>query len=314
MKRMLITGVTGLLGRNLAVRAAAEYEVFGIAHRSREFPTKCTPNQIDLKDRIETFCCLERIVPNVIVHCAAITNVDACEAYPEAACLLHVDASRLFAEWARENKCTFVYESTDSVFDGCTGNYGEEDLPAPVNEYARTKLAGEHAVRSANSCALILRTNFYGWSGSKRHGLADWIISKLTAGEQVEAFADVYFNPVYAGVLAKMILKLTELGAVGTFHVAAKDACSKYDFAVCLANALGVDSNPVVPILIDDFPFRARRPRNTTLATEKASQFLRKEMPSIEEGLSEFRESLKQSHVAIPKTLLAPESKAIHTS
>lgn len=312
MKRMLITGVTGLLGGNLVEPAAGEYEVFGIAHRSREFPTKCTPNQIDLKDRMETFCCLERIFPNVIVHCAAMTDVDACEANPEAACLLHVDASRLFAEWARENKCTFVYVSTDSVFDGCTGNYGEEDLSAPVNEYARTKLAGEHAVRSANSCALILRTNFYGWSGSKRHGLADWIISKLTAGEQVEAFADVYFNPVYAGVLAKMILRLTELGAVGTFHVAAKDACSKYEFAVRLANVLGLDSNQVVPVLINDFPFRARRPRNTTLATEKASQFLGQEMPTLEEGLGEFRRLLEQLNVAIPKTFSAPESKAIH--
>lgn len=308
---MLIIGATGLLGTNVCLQADGTYDVYGMARGSTAFPPGCTPIRLDVTEGEATLRCLNEVGPQVILHCAAMTNVERCEAEPKAARLLHVEASRNLAKWAVGHGGTFVYISTDSVFDGQSGNYNEEDSPAPLNEYARTKLAGEIAARLAHPSALILRTNFYGSKGAGNPSLAEWMLGKLQSGQRIKAFADVRFNPLLARYLAKVILELIARGATGTFHVGARNACSKYEFAVQLARIFGFDSERVVSISVDQFPFEARRPKNTTLAVEKICRILATTMPSVEDGLSELKNMLTQDSAAIRKSRLSELHSAV---
>lgn len=299
MKRILITGATGLLGSSVCARAAKDFEIYGIARTSRAFPRDCVPFRFDLTDRGKTTQCLEDTHPDVILHCVAITDVDRCEAEPAAARDLHVKVSRMLASWAGTADCLFVYISTDSVFDGRAGNYNELDLPSPLNEYARTKLEGEIEVLEANPSALILRTNFYGW-GSTRKNLVTWILNRLESRQKVKAFVDVYFNPLPAGIVAEIILELIERNACGTFHLGAMDCFSKYEFAQQIADIFDFPVAAVIPASVDKCHFKAQRPKNTTLDVSKLSAFLNREMPLVQDALQEFRKQVEREGGASP--------------
>jgi dTDP-4-dehydrorhamnose reductase len=307
MKRMLITGVTGLLGATLAGEAAASFDVIGLA-RSSEFPARCVGHRCDLLDEEKTLVLLEETRPEVIVHCAALTDVDRCEAEPQAAWTLHVEATLTLAKWAYQREAEFVFISTDSVFDGRAGNYCETDDPSPLNEYARTKLAGEEAARYCHPRALILRTNLYGWNFQAKLSLGEWIVERLMRRDCIKGFPDVRFNPLLVNDLAKIILELISCRASGVVHAGARNSRSKYEFALLLADAFGCGVEDVVPISVDNYAFKARRPKDTSLNVDKLSRLLERELPSVEEGLVRFKQlydtgypsSLRGRRAALP--------------
>jgi dTDP-4-dehydrorhamnose reductase len=171
-------------------------------------------------------------------------------------------------------------------------------------------LAAEAAVANYLPDALILRTNFYGRNFRQKLSLAEWMLKQLAQRERFPAFADVRFNPLLVSHLARMILDLMRHRASGVFHAAARDECSKYEFALLIAEIFGVDANEVIAASVDDFGFAAQRPKNTTLAVDKISDFLGRQMPSVEEGLRSFKQSLGIDYAA---ALTGSGSKAVKT-
>ncbi len=310
MARLLITGATGLLGSNLIRQTAGSYEVIGWSRSCTAIPSGCAMDRVDLANAEITARCLDERRPDVIVHCAAMTDVERCEREPDVAHLMNVDATRILAQWCVQRGARFVFISTDSVFDGTCGHYSEDDLPAPVNEYARTKLAAEAAATGLLPDALILRTNFYGRNFKPKLSLAEWMLEKLARGERLPAFADVRFNPLLTDHLGRIILDLIAHGAKGVFHAAARDECSKYEFALLIAKVFGLQADEARPELVEDFGFKAQRPRNTTLAVGKLAHFLGRGMPSVEEGLQSFKQSLGIDYMDYLATLKGSGSKA----
>ncbi|MGB7174059.1 MAG: SDR family oxidoreductase [Candidatus Acidiferrales bacterium] len=303
MTKLLITGATGLLGSNLVRHGATQsHEVIGVSHVPTKAPAGVTQRVFDLTNRDMTFRHLNDVQPEAIIHCAAMTNVDRCEREPAGARWLNVEATKTVAQWAMHNDARFVFISTDSIFDGSVGHYRENDAPHPVNEYARTKLAAEEVARSLIPEALIIRTNFYGWNWKDdKSSVGEWMLGKLLRRESFAAFADVRFGPLFTADLSGIILELLARKASGSFHIAARNECSKYEFANSLAEMFQLDSRSVTPISVDDFPFGARRPKNTSLVVEKITSFLGREMPSVEEGLRSFKRLLGEEHLSALK-------------
>jgi len=314
MAKLLITGATGLLGSNLIRQAVGSYAVTGWAHSAANIPLACTVECFDLAKTHLTLNRLRELHPNVIVHCAAMTDVEQCERAPAIARAVNVDATRTLAQWSAQHGVNFVFVSTDSVFDGRYGHYCEDDQAAPVNEYARTKLAAEEIVRAYHPGALILRTNFYGWNVKAKPSLAEWMLDKLARHEPLAAFADVRFNPLFVNDLAKIILDMIARQAAGCFHAAARSECSKYEFALLIAEMFGLDAREVQTAQVEDFGFQARRPKSTTLAVDKIAQFLGREMPSVEEGLRSFKTLLDNGYAAALKGKVATALAASNAS
>jgi dTDP-4-dehydrorhamnose reductase len=286
---LLVTGASGFLGGTVCLEALASGRpVVGTVHRNSGNQAGQRLVTADLTDASVAKDLLARIEPRWVVNCAGFTNVDACEGDPERAELLNVELPRILATACAEAGVGFVHISTDAVFDGKRGNYSEDDIPEPLNVYAQTKVEGERAVRGALPEALVIRTNFIGVSQSGRVGLADWIASTLESGERVRGFIDVTFGPLLTNELARIILGATEGSLRGLYHAAAKDTCSKYEFACKIAAALGFDTSLVDRASIADAMLAAPRPLNMSLSSSRLEAALRRKMPSVDNAVAGY--------------------------
>jgi dTDP-4-dehydrorhamnose reductase len=286
---LLVTGASGFLGGNLALEALASGRpVTGAVHRHTADQHGLSVVAVDLTAPSAAKELLDRVGPLWVVNCAAFTNVDECERDPERARALNVELPRNLAAACAGAGAGLVHISTDSVFDGERGNYAEDDEPLPLNVYARSKLEGERAVQEEFPEALVLRTNFIGISRSRRVGLADWITSRLEAGDRIQGFADVIFAPLLANELARTIFGAIDARLKGLYHVAASNSLTKYDFARSLATAIGLDSSLIERASLTDSKLIAARPKNTSLSPSRIEAALRTTMPTVENAISRY--------------------------
>ncbi len=287
---LLITGISGLLGANLALQwSEAGADIAGLYHSHPVDAPGFAARRVDLLDEAAVRAAVRDLAPGWVIHCAAATNVDWCEAHPEQAHRINAEGAGWVAAAARDVGAGLIAISTDSVFDGERGGYAESDAPAPVNAYARSKLAGERAVLAAHPGALVVRTNIFGWNAQPKRSLAEWTLARLEAGEDVPGWEDVTFNPLLVNDLGDLLLAAMELGLRGVYHFAGQNAVSKYAFAQGVARTFGYDEGRVRPTSVEDVAFAAPRPRNTTLAVDKARDALDRPMPTVEAGLARFR-------------------------
>ena len=237
----VVTGVSGLLGANFAFQAADRFQLSGFFHAHPVGLPRTRCLAVDLADRTACRAALDQLAPAVIFHFAAATNVDWCEDHPEEAGLANAGTTGHLAEWAGQHGALMVYMSTDSVFDGERGGYGETDLPHPINVYGRTKLEGEDAVRRMAPEHLVVRGNMFGWNAQPKASLGEWVLGRLERGERVPGFTDTTFAPLVVNTLADWILASVAAGLRGTWHLGSAGPISKYEFAREIARSFGHD-------------------------------------------------------------------------
>lgn len=285
MKRLLVTGSSGMLGSNIVFHAKDGYEVYGVYN---SVPNHELTNQfrIDIKDHDKIKDALDSIRPDFIIHCAALTNVELCEHdYNLARATNALAAGNLVN--AAGHRVRFIYISTESVFDGHRGRYSESDEPSPLNNYGRTKLEGERYIEQASDNHVIIRANMFGWNRVHGESFAEWVYNNLAQKNPVNMFTDIIFSPVIVNTLSSYVLKLMESDFRGRLHIGSSDGISKYEFGMRLAEKFGFDASLIKPVSVDGFNFKAKRPKNTTFDISKAESMLGK-MAAIDEGLSGF--------------------------
>jgi len=296
MTRFLVTGASGLLGINFALRVAGDnrHSVVGAVHADRLAGMSLETIPCDLSRPGQTAALLEQARPDVVLHTAANANVDACERDPQGAQWMNAGLpGELAAETARRG-IYLMHISTDAVFDGQRGDYLETDAPNPINVYARTKLAGEQAVSAAYPDALIARVNFFGWSRSGKRSLAEWFYNNLSAGMPMRGFTDVFFCPLLVTDLADVLLCAAERHLSGVFHAVGPQAMSKYDFGCRIAQAFGLDSGLIAPVSVQNGGLQAARSPKLTLNIDKLAAALGGLPPAPDDGIRRFAEQRAQ--------------------
>lgn len=286
--RILVTGASGLLGLNLALEASQQHEVFGSVNRNVIQTTAFTVRQSDLTVPGALEQLIDECRPDWVINCAALANIDACEAEPDLAKQLNSDLPEKLANYVARGGARLVHISTDAVFDGKRGSYTEEDEPNPLSLYARSKLKGEQAVLNANAEAIVARVNFFGWSLSGKRSLAEWFFNNLSAGNSIMGFTDVYFCPLLVNDLAKLLLEMLERGFQGLYHVVSRECSSKYDFGVRLARLFDFDPSLIKPALVSQSGLKAARSPNLTLKSDKLNKELGVTTPDLYSGLNHF--------------------------
>ena len=285
---MLITGVSGLLGSNLAYYFKDKYKVIGwyCSHPVSIDGIETQKADIvsdDLDGTIST------IKPDIVVHCASLTNVDFCEQNKEEAKLINSIGTERLVNACSDSKIKFIYISTDAVYDGSKGNYKETDSLNPLSYYGITKLEGEQ-VTSKKPYSLILRTNIFGWNVQKKHSLGEWVIDQLAQGIKIKGFKDVYFSSIYTFNFASLLEKAINKDLSGIYNFVSSSSLSKYEFACRIAELFGFNKELIEPISVDNFPFAAKRSKNLTLNIDKLSNDLGVKIPTIEESVSRFHQ------------------------
>ena len=297
MKKILITGTSGLLGSNLVMSLKDRYDVIGTdINNSIKFPDiEYKTMDICVSDSVKEI--IFSVKPHVIIHCAAETRVDYCEDNPDAAFLVNVRGTEIIAGACREIGSKIVYISTDSVFDGFKGFYNESDKTAPLNVYAKSKLSGEQVVAKQAGYFLILRTNIYGWNAQAKTSLAEWILDSVSNGKRIPGFEDIIFAPLLVNDLALLIDKMIGRGLGGLYHVNAANKCSKLEFAKMICKLFSKDEALVYAGKSDEINFKARRPKDTSLDISKIKQDLGENMPGVLDGLTHFRQLWENGYV-----------------
>ncbi|MBV9659890.1 MAG: dTDP-4-dehydrorhamnose reductase, partial [Acidimicrobiales bacterium] len=255
--RILITGAGGQLGTDLVRAASSErrHEVVG-AERTK----------LDVGDRDAVLAGVTGLAPDLIVHAAAWTAVDACEADPERAWRDNALACRNIAEAARLTGAHLVAVSTDYVFDGtAAGPYVEWDRPNPSSLYGRSKLAGEEEIRSLLPDATVARTSWV--CGAHGSNMVKTVLRLAGQAGPMRFVDDQRGCPTFTEDLAGMLLRLGVGRRPGLFHVTNQGPTTWYHFARDVLAAAGLDPERVEPITTAELdpPRPAPRPANSVL-------------------------------------------------
>ena len=290
MRRLLVTGASGLLGANLLLAARASHHLIAVSLRQRINLAGADCVQADLAVPGTAWDLIRTARPDAVIHCAALTDVDVCEDHPDLAERLNAEVPGWMAEACARRGTRMIHISTDAVFDGEQGGYSEDDRPQPVNVYGASKLRGEQAVLAAHPSATVIRTNVFGWNAQRKLSLSEWFLDRLRRGEPFTGFTDVSVSPLAADDLAARILQLLSTSLAGVLHVAGREAVTKYEFGRRVAETFGLPPNLILPGSVDASPLRARRPHRLTLNVDRAEAALGSPMPRLEPGLRRWRE------------------------
>lgn len=298
--KVLVTGAAGQVGRSLAVQALEQGHEVVAGYNSRRPALHGTELiHIDKVDGAEARASILATRPEWIVDTGALHNVDYCELHPEEAFLVNRDGTRNLAEAAAAIGATFVFISTDFVFDGQKpGPYVEGDAPNPRSQYASSKLAGERATATASPSHIIVRPSVvYSWldsrgraesSSGKGVNFGTWLVEEVAHGRPVRIIADQIASPTLAEDLASAVLALLKSGASGTFHAAGATAISRFQFSVNLVNRLGLDPSFVKPVATAELQQRARRPGNSSLDSSRLTAVAHHRMLELPDALDHF--------------------------
>jgi len=296
MKRILVTGASGLLGINLSVNASKNNQVFGVTYSQPLFDVPFNIVSADLTNELEIGKTIEQANPDLIINCAAMANVDACESDPVGAKQINTFLPAYLSDWCQKADVPFVHFSTDAVFDGIKGNYTEEDSPNPLSTYAKTKLEAEHAVLDRNPDALVMRVNFFGFSVNGKRSLAEFFLYNLAAGLSVNGFTDVFFCPLLAQDLVDILFKMIDKRLFGIYHVVNSQPLSKYDFGVAIAKKFGLNDNLISPISVKKSGLKAKRSQNLTLCIEKLIHDIGESPPDLSTEMERFKKLFDEGY------------------
>lgn len=298
--RILITGSNGLLGQKLvsALRYDPEVELIATSRGPDRTPEPLGVHYrpLDITVATEVDAVFDAVSPDVVIHTAAMTNVDACEQDPEGCRLQNVVATMHLVQAAKRHGTHFIHLSTDFIFDGLNGPYREEDVPAPLSIYGHSKLDSERVVQDAGLAKwAIARTIIvYGIAeGLSRSNVVLWAKAALEKGQPIKVVDDQWRMPTLAEDLADGCIRIAKRGATGIYHLSGPDGMSILELVQRVGAFFHLDTSVVTPVKSDSLGQPAQRPPRTGFILDKARRDLGYAPRHFEEGLAVLASQLR---------------------
>lgn len=280
--KILILGASGFLGATLKEILSSDYEVVGTSTSLMSASTGLVTFNYSGLESLPQMILKE--VPDCIVNCIALADVDQAENNPNLANRLNFELPRDLSRFCETHKIRLIHISTDH-FETPSEGQNENDLPIPVNIYGKSKLNGDLAILENNPSATILRTNFFARSRTGKRGLIDFISNSFNANIEITGYQDILFNPVGVHFLAMCIDRILNASYSGVLNIASKQLISKYEFLCMVAEKLNLDSNKIIARNYRQDNGSIVRPKCMFLNPSKLIHFLGRDIPSIESQL-----------------------------
>lgn len=291
-KKILITGGAGFLGTTWAMKNADRYEVHVTLNHQRPNIQNIRSHWVDLTDSVKVHELIEHLQPDIVINTAGLTNVDDCEAQSELAYQLNVKTVQHVAEACAQLKTKLVHISTDHLFSGDASLYTEVSPVNPINEYAKTKYQAELVVQKIIPSALVIRTNFYGPSHSKKKSFTDWLQIELSQYHELKMYTDLYFSPIYIGDLIHFTNIAIEKKLAGVINITGSERISKFDFGIAYAKVFNLNQSLIHPTTLAEFPKRVVRPKDMSLSCEKFYQLTGLRTGTVLESLEKMKKEI----------------------
>lgn len=233
-------------------------------------------------------------LPSVLINCAAMTDVDACEIDKEGAWSANVTLVENFLRAGKSIDAHCIHFSTDYIFDGKNGPYIENDTANPINYYGRTKLAAENVCHSSGVDCTILRTNVvYGHSTYRHTDFVHWVINKLDMGKPFKVVDDQYGNPTFTDDIALAVKKIIDKKRVGIYNLSGKEYCNRFEFAKMIAKVFSYDSTLINSITSEELGQKSPRPKRAGLVNLKAETDLQMKFSDVVSGVTTLRHQMQ---------------------
>lgn len=299
--KILITGISGMLGIDLYQTLREKYEVTGLDRR--DFPCSPSPsvNKIDITDLEALKELFFRLTPHFVIHAAAYTDVDGCEKDADKAYRVNALGTRNIALACQKLDIPLLYISTDFVFRGNKeAPYSEFDRPHPLNIYGKSKLAGENYVKSFLSRYFIVRTSWlYGRWGKN---FVTTILKLAREKSILKVVDDQVGSPTYTKDLSQQIKRLVATELYGTYHITNSGRCSWYGFTKEIVKLAGIKEVEIVSITSEKLARPAPRPGFSVLENYCLRLTLGNGMRDWKEALKDFlKDHLNCHYGAQPK-------------
>ena len=299
-KRILVTGANGLLGQKIIYLLSSRIDIdlyaTGRGRNRLLDDVNYKYVSLDITDESSVNDVIADISPNSIIHCAAMTNVDACELDKKNCWLVNVNAVEFIAKSAEKIGSHLVHLSTDFVFDGKNGPYREEDIPNPLHYYAESKLASELIVRKTCSKWSIARTIIvYGVTDNmSRSNLVLWSKNELESGNVIKVINDQFRSPTLAEDLAKGCVSIVDNSAFGIYHLSGPKTYSIIELVYQVADFYNLDKSLIQSVNTSSLNQPAKRPLKTGFIIDKARKDLNYSPVDFKEGILIMDKQLKQ--------------------
>ena len=289
MKKILITGASGLLGQKTADKLSGLFDVLPL-------PKSGTNNYLDITNKDAVHTIFKEFNPDVVINCAAFTNVDKSEADKALTRDVNVKGlTNIISSLPLHSK--IIHISTDYVFDGKYGDYKEDDMKSPLNYYGKTKLEADNLLMGSNCNYLIIRPNvLYSYdnvsysnqnlSNNYSQHFLSWLTYSLFNEGEVRVVDDQISNPVYIPDLVDVITTSILVDYSGVSHYGSEDILSRYDFALKVCKVFGFDPGRILAIKSEELNQIALRPEKSSLNCSKISQDLNIDLYSTDYSLN----------------------------
>lgn len=280
--KILVTGGSGQLGYDVVREGSKRgFEIKGLGSAD-----------LDITDQKKVYDYVRSFIPDVIIHCAAYTEVDNAEDEVEKSYNINVNGTKWLAEAARDINAKFIYISTDYVFEGMGNDpYSESDYTKPIGHYGKTKLAGEKVVTSILEKYFIVRISWvFGINGN------NFIKTMLRLSEmrdRLNVVGDQFGSPTYTVDLSYLLMDMAQTDAYGIYHATNEGFCSWSDFAQEIFKQ-AQKSVRVHSISSEEYPTKAVRPKNSRLSKDKLEENGFKKLPKWQDALARFLVELEE--------------------
>jgi len=288
--KILVTGARGLLGRRLLTELSIRgHDPVGTEHAT-----------LDMTDFSQTQRVIGEAQPDLVIHCAAMTQVDRCAEQPDEALRINGFGTQQLALVCQKFGLPLAYISTNEVFDGeRVAGYLEYDQPRPINPYGYSKWVGEQAVRDLLPQHYIIRTS-WGFAHGGDNFLHK-VIKAAARGDSLSVVTNEVAAPTYTDDLAEAVARLVETGRYGIYHLVNDGRASRYQFARYLLDCAGYADTPIAPIISAQRPRPSKPPVYGVLRNYVAAQIGITLRP-WQDAVSEFfaREKVSESSESQP--------------
>jgi dTDP-4-dehydrorhamnose reductase len=291
-KRILITGSNGLLGQKLVdlLRNQSSIELIATARGNNRLPETegYTYASLDITVQAEVQAIFNQFKPEVVIHTAAMTNVDTCETDREGCDILNVNSLAYLIDACEKHGTYLCHLSTDFIFDGADGPYTEEGIANPISYYGESKLKAEHLLLASHIRWSIARTVLvYGIvPDMSRSNIVLWVKKSLEDGKTIQVVTDQFRTPTLAEDLAMGCWLLAKDQVEGIFNISGSDFLTPYEMAVMTADYYGLDKSLLQKADSSNFTQTAKRPARTGFILDKAKKVLGYSPRTFQEGIA----------------------------
>lgn len=293
-QKLLVTGANGFVAGSILAQAGEGWQIHALSRGVSLSPRKnlhwhvCDPAASSSLAQL-----FQELKPNVVIHTAALADIDFCQANPAAAREVNFTLTRTLAGLCADFGSRLVFTSTDTIFDGEQAPYKETDAPSPVNLYAETKVEAERIVSTLGARAVIARLSLV--VGLPVMGAGNSFLARMIAAfkadRAVRVPAHEIRTPVDVITVGRALLELAAGDHQGIFHLAGNERLNRFEMAQRIARRFGFSEKLVTPQPPATTPGRAPRPRDVSLANAKVCATLKTPMRALDEALSLIMET-----------------------